>query len=281
MEPSRLPSAPRPPQPTVTQVSIRAGNLALCYDRWKQISSDPAVLDSVRGVSIPFSVFPVQTAPPPPFHPRGRVTVSVVRGEIQKLISWRAARICSPSLFQVVNPFFLVDEPDLSYRFILSLSWLNLFIAAPHFKLEDGRTAARFLSRGDWLAKVDLQNPHYSVPVHPESSRFLMFSFEGTLFEFTCLPFGLNLAPFLFTKLMRALLLFLREQGFRSVNYLDDFLLLGSSASECLSNIHQTTSLLTQLGFTVNLKKNSVGSYHLRDFPGTPVQLPLVVYRAP
>jgi len=155
----------------------------------------------------------------------------------------------------VVNPFFLVDKLDLSFRFILNLSSLNLFIEAPHFKLEDGRTAARLLSRGDRLAKVDLQNAYYSVPVRPESSRFLRFSFEGTLFEFTCLPFGLNLAPFLSTKLMRAPLLFLREQGLRSVNYLDDFLPLGSSASECLSNIHQTTSSLTQLGFTVNPQK--------------------------
>lgn len=48
----------------------------------------------------------------------------------------------------------------------------------------------------------------------------------------------------------------LREQGFLSVAYLDDFLLLARNKSDCLKNVHATISLLERLGFVVNFEKS-------------------------
>ncbi|XP_011859075.1 PREDICTED: uncharacterized protein LOC105556591 [Vollenhovia emeryi] len=55
---------------------------------------------------------------------------------------------------------------------------------------------------------------------------------------------------------MKPVVYSLREKGFLSVVYLDDFLLIASSYNQCLENIYATTSLLTSLGFLINSSKS-------------------------
>jgi len=53
------------------------------------------------------------------------------------------------------------------------------------------------------------------------------------------LPFGLSVAPFIFTKVLRPVVKSLREEDFHSIVYLDDFLLfllLSASVKECQNN---------------------------------------------
>lgn len=70
------------------------------------------------------------------------------------------------------------------------------------------------------------------------------------------MPFGLSSAPHTFTKLMRPVIESLRANKIECVNYLDDFLILGSSKLECLKNVHTTTTLLQSLGFIINREKS-------------------------
>lgn len=48
---------------------------------------------------------------------------------------------------------------------------------------------------------------------------------------------------------------YLREKGFVSVVYLDDFLCIGSSYNDCLKNMSTTIDLLNKLGFLINKDK--------------------------
>ena len=122
--------------------------------------------------------------------------------------------------------------------------------------MEDGRTALALLSQGDFLAKVDLTDAYYSIPIDIESRKFLRFSFMVRLYQFNCLPFGASIGPLIFTKL-RPVMQTLRTEGFRLVNFLDDFLCLGESREECLRNMQETTGLLVGLGFRINEEKTS------------------------
>lgn len=47
----------------------------------------------------------------------------------------------------------------------------------------------------------------------------------------------------------------LRAQGFMSVDYLDDILLIGKDYEECQVNVKETKSLLESLGFILNESK--------------------------
>lgn len=79
-----------------------------------------------------------------------------------------------------------------------------------------------------------------------------------TLYEFCCVPFGLSSAPRLFTKLMKPVVSCLRKNGFVSVIYLDDFILMGNSKKLCTTNVQVTLQLLQRLGFMINYKKSNL-----------------------
>ena len=72
------------------------------------------------------------------------------------------------------------------------------------------------------------------------------------------MPNGLACAPRYFTKLMKPVYSCLRTQGFDSVTYIDDSLLIGNSPNECSRNVNATISLLRSLGFCINLKKSAL-----------------------
>lgn len=196
----------------------------------------------------------VQTHPPPPF---GDPHLEpVVEAEIATLLAKGAVETCSPCKSQFLSSVFLRTKPDGSFRFILNLKKLNKFIDAPHFKMENLKTALGLLSRGAHMATLDLKDAYYSIPVHPDSRKYLRFRFKGILYQFTCLPFGLNVSPSIFTKVLKPVVAHLRSLGFSSVIYLDDLLLLEASFSKCVANLRQTIALLESLGFTISYKKS-------------------------
>lgn len=165
---------------------------------------------------------------------------------------------CTSHPNQVISPFFLVDKPSGGKRFILNLKHLNLFIEAPHFKLEDHRTMRDLITPGCFGTTVDLMDAYYTVPVAESSRMYLRFLFQGRLLQFTCLPMGMSVSPYVFHKLMRPILECLRSQGVRCVNYLDDYGILGSSRDRCRANVLKLVSLLEYLGFIINQGKSSI-----------------------
>ena len=165
---------------------------------------------------------------------------------------------CNSCEFEFISGIFLVPKPDGSNRLILNLKNLNSFIDTHHFKLEDGRTVTRLMSKNCYMSKLDLKDAYYLVSIHISSRKYLRFEFEETLYEFTCLPFGLNIAPFIFTKMLKPVVSYLRELGLLSVIYLDDILLLADTYDECLRNVTLSKSLLQDLGFIINYEKSDL-----------------------
>ena len=122
----------------------------------------------------------------------------------------------------------------------------------------EGLHAARSLLRkGDYMMKLDLKDAYYAVPIHPESRKYLRFQFKGTIYEFCCLPFGLSLAPRVFTRILRPIVAKLRSEGIRTVIYLDDLLLIHHQKDTLSKIFLYVRSLLSSLGFIVKLEKCS------------------------
>lgn len=181
-----------------------------------------------------------------------------MRLEINKLLEIKAISVCFPKEGQFISPYFLVDRPDKSKRFIFNLKSVNKCIIVPYFKIEDLRTACKLIEEDSFMCHLDLKDGFLHVPIHIEHRKYFRFSFDGILYEFTCLPFGLNISPYVFTKILKPVVNFLRKDDFLSVVYLDDFLLFGNSYIECLKNLNSTISLLKSLGFSINFAKSHV-----------------------
>ena len=75
----------------------------------------------------------------------------------------------------------------------------------------------------DWFVTIDLKDAYFHIPIYPRHQRFLQFAFRGKAHQFCALPFGLALAPRVFTKCVEAAIAPLRQQRLSLFNYLDEF----------------------------------------------------------
>lgn len=164
--------------------------------------------------------------------------------------------------------FFLVKKPNGSFRFILNLKNLNKHIDPPHFKLEDYRSVKDLLHKDYFLASIDLKDAYFLIPIHDAHQKYLKFEFEDNIYKFSCMPFGISIAPYTFTKLLKPVITYLRNLGIICVIYLDDILVLAKNKTECFKNIIITRDLLISLGFLINFDKSVLIPHYEARFLG-------------
>ena len=70
------------------------------------------------------------------------------------------------------------------------------------------------------------------------------------------MPFGLTSAPRIFTKVMKAVLVFLRNRGLRASAWFDDIFIAANSVSLLLEQLYFAKILLKSLGFLINEDKS-------------------------
>ena len=182
--------------------------------------------------------------------------LTVLRSEINELLKLGAISPCRSLKGESLSSYFLDDRKNKLKRFIFNLKALNKFIEIPHFKLEDARTACKLVTKNCYMANLDLKNLYFSVPVEKRYRQYLRLSFEDTLYEFNCIPYGLNICPFVFTKIINPVVSHLRGKGLSSVIYLDDFLFFGTTFEDCLYNVQTSIKLHQSLGFVINYEKS-------------------------
>lgn len=234
-----------------------AGRLKEFRGSWENLTSDANILQWVIGLKIPFTSKVIQNSLPP----EARWSLKeeyLISSQINDLLVKGTISRCDPVRDQFISKIFLTPKPDGSYRLILNLKKLNNFLETEHFKIEDWKVVQKIVSKNCFMATLDLKDAYYLIAIAKEDRKCLRFIFNGQIYEFNCLPFGLSIAPWVFTKLMKPVMAHLREAGYLSVIYLDDILLIGNSHTSCLENVEATCSLLKSLGFIVNGKKSKL-----------------------
>ena len=113
---------------------------------------------------------------------------------------------------EFISQIFLVPKSEDSFRMILNLKKLNENMPYIHFKMETIRSILTLVTPNCFMAKVDIKDAYYSVPILPEHQKHLKFYFRGKLYQFTCLSNGLCSGPRKFTKLLNLPLSYLRLQ---------------------------------------------------------------------
>ena len=141
---------------------------------------------------------------------------------------------------------------------ILNLKGLNKHIEKHHFKMDTLWSAVRLMTPNYLMASIDLKDAYYVVSIAEEHHKYLRFYWQGSLYQYTCMPNGLSSAPRCFTKLLKPVYSTLRQHGHLNVGYTDDSYLQGSDTKECLLNISDTQTLFTDLGFVINVDKSCV-----------------------
>lgn len=112
------------------------------------------------------------------------------------------------------------------------------------------------LHLGDWFAAVDLKDAYFHISIYPAHRKYLRFSFQNEVCKFVTRPFGLSLAPRMFSRCTEVALLPLRHKGLRISAYSDDYLIRDHSQELAERDTEMLSSHFTNLGFRINYAKS-------------------------
>ena len=206
------------------------------------------------GYRIPFLCDPPLSKVPisiPSYHPLS--TKGVALGEVtQALIAKSSVELAPLPSLGFYSRRFVVWKTSESWRPVIDLSALNLFVDVSHFRLE----TIQSVRQGDWMASIDLKEAYLQVPVHPDSRRFLRFVAQGRVYQFSALCFGLSTAPQVFSQVMAPVSAILHSWGIHMRRYLDDWLVQLSSRESLIHDLRVVLDLCHELRIVMNPEKS-------------------------
>ena len=127
-----------------------------------------------------------------------------------------------------------------------------------HFRMFTTSSVLSSVEKGDYAFKIDLQDAYFHVLIHPSSRKYLRFAFENRVYQFQVLPFGLNTAPQVFTRLGHTVTAYLHRQGVSVIPYLDDWLVHHPDRQILLRHQALLIDTLDLVGFILNRKKSEL-----------------------
>ena len=225
------------------------------FDEWKGIGASNEVLEWIsNGISIPFKNIPAQFSFPNRLFKRHEAYF--IRTEIKKLLKAGCiSRVDTQPLG--VSPISVVPKKNNEFRLIHDLRYLNSFCNVQSVIYEDIKTVIDYIEPEDFIVTTDIKNGFHHIGIKPEYQKYLGFFFENEFYVWCVLPFGAAFSPYFFSKTLRPVVKYLRQNDVKTVCYVDDFI-----ASDTALNIKTKKDFviqtLTKLGYTINFKKSNL-----------------------
>ena len=238
-------------------ICIVKGSLKNRLQFWHKINANVSIIDVLKnGYKIPVITLP-KAAKFPNNHSTLNHANFVTQAVKQLLNKGRIKEV--KILPYVVNPLSVSGNGSQKLRLILDLRYVNKHVFKDKIKFDDWKIMQDFLQPTDLLFKFDISQGYHSIDIHEQHQKYLGFSWkikgQTRYFVFPVLLFGLASAPFVFTKVMRCLVTFLRSQGIKISVFIDDGL---GSADKVQPNIHSLVvkKSLTEAVFLINTQKS-------------------------
>lgn len=148
-------------------------------------------------------------------------------------------------------------------RFVIDASYQNEGIEDRSFKYESLADLTPQLRPDDHLLGWDIKDAYHHVRLREVDKPYFAFQCMGRVFQCNTMPFGLKVAPFLWTKVCRPVVQALRREGFRVVVYVDDFggapptraRRKGATKQDAVDAGHRVRRLFADLGLTLHPTK--------------------------
>ena len=202
--------------------NFQAGQVSEHLHEWEQLTSDPEILQIVEGDIIRFE------SEPPERQTARQCNVSeetkvLMDEELLGMLDKKIVKKTIHEQGEFLSPIFPVPKPDGKLRIILNLKQLNEHVEYLHFKMDNIKVVLANITKGCYMASLDLKHAYHSVKIHDDFQKYMKFEWAGSLYQFTCYPNGLGPCPRKFTKLLKVPLSTLREKGHLIIGYIDDF----------------------------------------------------------
>ena len=225
---------------------------------WKKIGASQFILDTIsNGFKIPFYSLPPCSVSKNNMSAL-RETV-FVQEAISDLLDRGLIQKCD-YVPKVVNPLTVSVQSNGKKRLILDLREVNKYIWKQKIKYEDLRIALMYLQQGSWMIKFDICSAYHFIDIRLPDTEFLGFSFPDKnginhFYKFLVLPFGLGVAPYIYTKLTRPLIAKWRGEGKKIIMFLDDGFGSGDTQDLALDMSEAVKQDLLDSGFIPKVDK--------------------------
>ena len=190
--------------------------------------------------------------------------------EVERMLAQGAIRDTTHRKHELVlsSVYTISKKGSTKRRPITNLRWVNTHIHTAHFKMTTVREVKAAIRQGDFMAKVDLADCFWGVPVHKDDQPALSFQWKGRCYSYQVLPFGLSVSPLFITKTYREVVKALQAEGHRIIIYVDDILVLGSSREQADRSTAALRKKLQDLGAVINEDKCSKASAQQIEYLG-------------
>ena len=173
-----------------------------------------------------------------------------VTQEIQNLLGERVLANTEHESEELISPIFVRPKTDDGMRLILNLKSLSKSVPYKKFKMDTISSILHLVRPNMFLAKLDIKDAYYSIPIEDSHQKLLKFKFEGKLYKFLAFPNGYTEGPRKFTKLLKPPLVTLRiQRRILVASYIDDLITMSTKLESCIE-------ILMSLGFATHPSKS-------------------------
>jgi hypothetical protein len=166
-----------------------AGRTQHYLSNWQTITQDEWVLSVVKGYRIKFLQKPYQQRKPLQLTFIEKEE-ECMQAEIQSMLDKLAISREEDNSESFYSQMFLVPKKDGRQRPVINLKRLNQSVKTEHFKMEGIHMLIDLLRAGDWMAKIDLKDAYFIIPIAQEDRDFLNFSGRTRRTSSTAYRFG-------------------------------------------------------------------------------------------
>lgn len=242
--------------------ALATGNVQECLSYWRSFSTNKLILSWIQ------HGFPLlwETRPPAPREfdnaPSALSNPDFVSQAISEMLAAGAAEQLPPGQRPTIcSPLGTVPKPrSEKLRLIINMRYVNGYLARKSFKFEGLQDLADILTPYDYLLQYDLSSGYYHIPLSGRFRTYFGFKWimngKTTYFQYRVLPFGLSVAPYCFSKIIRELVTKWRRMGLDVLPYLDDFL-YGFRSYEAAERLRDTIETdFFRCGLRINFEKS-------------------------
>ena len=155
---------------------------------------------------------------------------------------------------KIGNPLQVEVNEKGKRRMCTDTRWANAHLADYSFTQETlNKHVAAIVARDMEMLTTDVEAAYYQLKLHKDSQGYCGWRHGGKWILPLVLIFGLSVAPFIFTKVMRVVLIFVRSLGIRGSNCIDDN--IWAAEPELVGEVLQIVLLVFgKLGWVFNSK---------------------------
>ncbi|GFV47000.1 hypothetical protein TNCV_3033971 [Trichonephila clavipes] len=153
---------------------------------------------------------------------------------------------------EIAYPIVCVNKKDGTLRLCVDFRALNSENVSDDFPMEDAVELIHSIGRANIITTLDHLKGYWAIPMAEDSKNLTSFKTHRQQYRFKVMSFGLKNASATFQREMNKALSCYREF---SRAYIDDIAIFSKNWEEHLLHLDTILTKLSELNFTVNLKK--------------------------